>query len=192
MWTEAYTNVVFSDYNKPVLLIEEAASSPSSQVSVLGCHKHLYNYTMNWASKLTQQEITVHKKGIFQPDSPLIQLTMQQQQLCQHKGDDTMGKRRVKRKFFIKVVCLQKKFGCSPNHSLKICQQNVSWYLILMFRCGKLGLITCSVSMRYSSKWYLTSSFSPPTANRPQGTVIICALSELLNKNNLETMGLIK
>jgi len=58
-----------------VLLLKAEASS--SYISVLGRHKHLYNYMMNWTSR----KYLFIKKGIFQPDPPLIHLTMQQQ-LC--------------------------------------------------------------------------------------------------------------
>lgn len=73
-------------------------SCSSSQISVLGCHKHLYNHMMNWTRKLNQQELSVHKKGIFLPDPALIQLTMQQHSAS--TKDDSIGKRRVTRKFF--------------------------------------------------------------------------------------------
>lgn len=84
------------------------------------------------------------------------------------------------------VVWLQKKSGCSLNCSLKICQQNASCFLILIIRCSKLGLTTCSVDMQDRSNNIWLYQHFLPLLERACRVLLISILSILFNKNYLD------
>lgn len=172
-------------------------------IPVLYFHTSASQYAAKWSSLIPTQfcpgvpqaflqlcdelaqetEISVHKMVLFNqilPDPAHYPATSTM--LAQGRGK--FRKRRVKRKSLI--VWLQKKFGCSVNCSLKTCQQNASWYLILMIRGSKFGLTTCSVNMQdRSNNIWLYQRFLP-LLERACSMLSTSTLSILFNKNYLD------
>lgn len=159
------------------MLLNEAA--PSTHGSVPGCHKHFYNYVTNWFRKLKYLLI----KRYCSTRSSLIQLTVSATTTMLAQGT---GKFRKRRRRNLLVVWLQKKFVCSLNCSLNICQQNASCYLILMIRCSKLGLTTCSVNMQDKSNNIWLYQCFLPLLERACRVLLISTLRILSNKNYLD------